>query len=95
MAASFFLVIASFLNVTWLVALRTLRVALASCFLTAAILALMAAFLAAGALASFYFNATSFFATAILALSAAFLTGSLALARAALAALMVALTFLV
>ena len=76
-------------------ALRTLRLALTSSFLTAAILALIAAFFNAGALASFCFKATSFFATAILALRAAFLTGSLALARAALEALMAALTFLV
>jgi len=55
----------------------------------------IAAFFNAGALAIFCFKATSFFATAILALRAAFLTGFLALARAALEALMAALTFLV
>jgi hypothetical protein len=74
-------------------ALRTLRLALTSRFLAAAILALMAAFLASGALASFCFKTTSFFATAILLFRAAFLTGSLALERAALATLMAALTF--
>lgn len=67
--------------------LSTLRVAFAKATLAAAILALMASFLAGGAAANFFLSAKILLAALSCAFNAAFLSGFLALARAALAAL--------
>lgn len=75
--------------------LITLRVAFAKTALAAAIFALIAAFFAGGAAANFFLSAKIFLAALSCAIKAAFFAGLLALARAALAALMAALTFLV